>query len=194
MGTSFLILLVAVTIGVTIYFISQKKDEKKPTGKSTSEPELQNDLRDVHQEDMQAESKFTIQKIMDKLIRLNIQLRTSGKSTKQILVSFEKLIDKIRELAIIFHAEQPDNDLTWQIDEMVVDFIPSLLRDYLKSKQGELEQQHIISTCEELFLQLSELAKEYEDTTNVDLKRNASIIKETMRIRSKIPVESKTEA
>ena len=79
-------------------------------------------------------------------------------------------------------------------DEMVVDFIPSLLRDYLKSKQGELEQQHIISTCEELFLQLSELAKEYEDTANVDLKRNASIIKETMRIRSKIPVESKTEA
>ncbi|MCI5051501.1 MAG: hypothetical protein MRY57_04285 [Candidatus Pacebacteria bacterium] len=181
-------------VGALLYYTKRKNNQKESETIPKEQASFEDDLRDVHHQEMGAESKFSIQQIMDKLVRLNLQIRIEGESIQPIIGSFEKLFDKIRELAPTLHAEEPDGEITWQIDEMVVDFIPGLLKDYLKGNQGELEQQHVISTCEELFLQLSELTKEYESTANADLKRNASVIKETMRIRSKIPVESKTNA
>ena len=129
-----------IAIGLVVFFIN--KGKKKPEAPSQGE-----ETRVSKQPDSEEE----IRDMMNQLLQLNIKVRVEGMG-QEFLERIESIIDTLQELVPVMNMNYAGNDLTWEINQSVKDYLPNkVIQPFLNLTQEER------STNKEQFMESSSM-------------------------------------
>ena len=122
--------LIAIGL-VVVYFVN--KGKKKPEMRRPSRGE---ETRVPKQPDSEKELK----EMMNQLVQLNIKARIEGMAM-DVLKRVESIIDTLQELVPVMNKSYPGNDLTWEVNQSVKDYLPNkVILPFLNLSQEEQDK------------------------------------------------------
>ena len=138
------LLVVAVVVLAIVVFILVKRNQQQPTSgveQSASEPE------ETRTEKRERELKERL----DALLKLNIDIRTSGYSTS-VLNAIENIINKLRNLLPVINEEYPHDEMTWDVNQTAEEYIQRAVSTYAKlnTEQRSGQEASFIETLSDV--------------------------------------------
>ncbi|MEA3514339.1 MAG: hypothetical protein U9R34_02605 [Nanoarchaeota archaeon] len=114
-----------IAIGLVVYFVNKGKKPEAPShGEETSVSK-------------QPDSEKEIKEMMNQLLQLNIRVRIEGMAM-DVLERVESIIDTLQELVPVMNKSYPGNDLTWEVNQSVRDYLPNkVIQPFLNLTQEE---------------------------------------------------------
>ena len=123
-----LIIGTLIVIGL-VYFVNKSK--RKPEAQTPGHGEKTRVPR------QQPDSEKEIKDLLNQLVQLNIKARVEG-MTIDVLERLESIIDTLQELVQVMNESYPGNDLTWEVNQSVKDYLPNkVIQPFLNLTQGE---------------------------------------------------------
>lgn len=181
----------AGVFGVFLFSTRQVENElSESTGnavESTPSTTPAASLSEFSSEEMTSESKYSIDDVLGRLLALNTRIRMAYPAiSTQVLTQAEALINNLRTVLPDCHSRYPDNDLTWELDEIVVDFLPGLFDKYTRAKNNESTNASVTEVLGKLNDQVTAISTALQGEETGELSSYTAVLKETMKLRENI--------